>query len=139
MPVWTYCYLVIVVVCAIFSICTNKPKSAYQITGESLSVISCLGLFLISYGVVVVSQPLMLSTVFLVFMIAWSIWECRNHYSFYLMPASEFAKTVELGEDETLEDAALSIKILKYGSLVLIALISLPVFYVYAKVVVNGN
>ena len=94
---------------------------------------------MVSYQVLAVSQPAVLVSLFLLYILLWSIWGYKEHYSFYWTPASEFAKTVELGENETMEDAVLSIKIIKFASVLLIALLVSPLFYVYLKAVLSSN
>jgi hypothetical protein len=139
MPTWTYFYLCIVVAGGLFSVYANKHKTFYYISGEILSVASFFALFFSFYSVIQLSQPVVFSTLFLLYLIYWESWENRHHYYFYWTPASEFAKTVELGEGETLENAVQSIKIIKYASVLLIALLVLPVLFVYYGIVINGN
>lgn len=139
MPIWTYFYLLVVVIGGVFALIVNKKKSYYYIPGELLSVFSCIALFLVAYDVVQLTRPIVTSTVCLVFLLYWEIWENRHHYTFYKTSSSEFAETVELGEGETLEDAALSIKIIKYVSVAFLLLFALPVFHVYLKVLFSGT
>jgi hypothetical protein len=139
MSIWAYIYLLIVFVSGAYSIYSNRSKHFYNCIGEIFSSFSCFALFFIYYDLISIPYTDLVSTLMLLFMAFWSLWSVREHLSFYRQSAEDFAKTVELGENESLEDAILSIKILKIGSLALVALLSAPVFYVYYGIVVGGN
>ena len=142
MPIWAYVYLFIVLAGTLYTFITTKQKSLWMILRDTISVVSCVALFLLAFEIIHFDQSVAISTLFLAFLIYSTysaLSESREDLSFYKMSAEEFAKTVELGKDETFEEAVSSIRILKYGSLVLMLALVLPVFYVYFVVVTNGS
>ena len=104
-----------------------------RVCGEMVSVFSYVAIFAISYEQINVIHPFPLSTLLLLYTLLWGVFGYKEQYSFYWMPAAEFAKTVELGKDESFEDAVLSIKLIKSASIVLIVLLVCPLFYVYSR------
>ncbi|GLX76711.1 hypothetical protein tinsulaeT_00510 [Thalassotalea insulae] len=138
MPVWAYIYLLVVVLGSVYSMYSINPKSSYYVVGEILSTFACFGLFFIYFNIINLSQIIVYSTLMFVYMLYWSVWVNRHHYSFFWTPANEFVQTVELGENETLEEAVFSIKIIKLLGLAFIFAMSIPVYYVYFKIV-TGN
>ena len=135
MPVWSYIYLFLVFIGSCYLILSVKPTSLFRFAGESLSFFSYVSLFIISYKIIEVSHPFILSTLLLLYIVFWGVLAYKEFYSFYWVPATEFVKTVELGENETLEDAILSIKVIKSISLLFVGLLVLPLLYVYFKVI----
>jgi hypothetical protein len=138
MPVWAYIYLLVTLLGSVYSIYSIKQKSAYFAAGEILSTFSCFGLFFIYFNLINLPQMIIFSTLMFVYLLYWSVWANRHHYSFFWMPADKFAQTVELGENETLEEAVFSIKIIKLLGLLFILAMYIPVYYVYFKIV-TGN
>ena len=133
MPIWTYFYLACLVASSFYLVFSVKPFSLVRLSCEVLSVSSYVTIFLISFGLVDVMRPILFSTLLLIYTLLWGVFGYKEHYSFYRMPAVEFAKTVELGNDESIEDAVLSIKIIKSVSVVLIVLLVSPFFYTYFR------
>jgi hypothetical protein len=139
MPIWSYIYLVVLFLASIYLIVTVKPLSIVRIFGEVISVISYTAIFIISYNIIDVNHPITFASLFFVYALLWGVIGYKEHYSFYWMSADEFAKTVELGENESFEDAVLSIKVIKSVSVVLIILLVSPMFYVYSRIIWGGN
>lgn len=97
MPIWSYVYLFLIFASNCYVVSHENPRSVIHYLGEFLSFLSCVVVFAISYQVITVSYPILLSSLALVYPFAWSVIAYRQHYSFFLKPASEFAKTVEFG------------------------------------------
>jgi hypothetical protein len=133
MPIWTYFYLGCLVAASIYLMVTVRPLSIWRAAGELFSVFSYVAIFTISYERIHLVYPVMTATILLCYTLLWGVFGYKEHYSFYWMPAVDFAKTLELGKDESFEDAALSIKIIKSVSIVLIVLLVSPLFYVYSR------
>tara|TARA_Y100000310_G_scaffold326941_1_gene392570 strand:+ start:512 stop:943 length:432 start_codon:yes stop_codon:yes gene_type:complete len=133
MPIWSYFYLACLLASSLYLVVSVKPISFARVCGEMASVFSYVAIFVISYEQINVIEPFPLSTLLLLYTLLWGVFGYKEHYSFYWMPATEFAKTVELGKDESFEDAVLSIKLIKSASIVLIVLLVSPLFYVYSR------
>ena len=116
----------------------NKQKSPYYVPGEILAVFACFLLFFIAYDVVALSHPIAISTASLVYLLYWEIWENRHHYSMFTASSTDLVEQIELDEDETKEDAELSIKVLKAVCVLLLVLFALPIVYVYIMVLMNN-
>ena len=139
MPIWSYFYLFLVVLSSSYLIFYENQKLLIHKIGEPLALLSCISIFVISYEVVHISHPKFWSTLALLYMFLWYVLAYWKSYLVYRLPASEFAKTVELGENESFEDAVLSIKVIKtIGAILSIVLIA-PIFYVYLKVVLSAG
>ena len=139
MPIWVYIYLLIVVLGSVYAVSVNRKKALYYIPGEIISTVAVFTLFLISYDVLSVTYSKTVATISLIYIVYWGLWENRHHYSFFTQSSAEFAKTVEPGENETLEGATFSIKIIRCIGLLFIVLFSLPVIYVYFNLMVGGR
>ena len=134
MPIWTYFYLGLLIAASIYLVFSIKPLAISRTLGEILSVFSYVAIFAISFKQISIGYPQLFSTLLLLYTLLWGVLGYREHYSFYWIPAAEFAKTVELGKDETFEDAILSIKVIKAVSIVFIVLLVSPLFYAYSRI-----
>ena len=139
MPIWTYFYLACLMASSIYLVLSIKPFSLVRLSCEVFSVFSYVTIFVISFELIDVMYPILFSTLLLIYTLLWGVFGYKEHYSFYWMPAAEFARTVELGKDESFEDAVLSIKIIKSVSMVLIVLLVSPFFYAYFRMFLGGN
>jgi len=133
MPVWTYFYLGLLVAASIYLVVSVKPLSFGRVSGEIFSVFSYVAIFASSYKQIGGDYSLLLATLLLCYTLLWGVFGYKEHYSFYWTPAAEFAKKVELGKDESFEDAVLSIKIIKSVSLFLIVILVSPLLYAYSR------
>lgn len=95
MPIWAYVYCGIIVASCLFNIRDKRRlKKVYQPAGEILYCVLGVLVFLIAYSVVVVSQPVAISTTCFLYTLAWS-YHAHRHYLDYETFSSEIHDTAK--------------------------------------------
>lgn len=83
MPIWAYCYCGLIVAGTIFNLFDkDRIKNAYQFSGEILSGICAVSIFLIAYNVVDFESSEFISTLFLCYGFFW-VYHAHRHYLNY--------------------------------------------------------
>ena len=160
MPIWAYIYCAFIVIGTAFNLFEkNKIKNVYQVSGELLSGLCAVSVFLIAYDLAKFNQSELISTLFFIFTISWA-YHAHRHYLNYekfkdyihkstieaheetlqelseIMNAEE-AEGVDLSELEEIQndyDFEGTEKIAKYfyiGIVILISILTIPYLYVY--------
>lgn len=100
MPIWAYCYCGLIIAGTIFNLFDkDKIKTVYQFSGETLSGICAVSIFLIAYNIVHFKNSELLSTLCICYGFFWA-YHAHRHYLNYDKFKSDIHKSaIEVHEN----------------------------------------